>query len=208
MFTDKLYESLTDGGWILLPIFLVGSWALFLLFKALDTIGDDIYRLEMATPMKLFETALDNGKPINPVRHWWLRPGLSYRLLQHIITIKDSNQLFLESSVRIRLLQAYSQMEKGLSFVGVLASVAPLLGLLGTVDGMVATFETITRFGNSNPVLLADGISEALLTTQAGLLIAFPLLLAKNYVDDRISFLRTQLERLTLDALLKLERTV
>jgi biopolymer transport protein ExbB len=145
---------------------------------------------------------------MKPIHHWWLRSGLSYRLLQHIITIKDSNQTYLETSVRIRLLQAYSQMEKGLSFVGVLASVAPLLGLLGTVDGMVSTFETITRFGNGNPVLLADGISEALLTTQAGLLIAFPLLLAKNYVDDRISYLRTQLERLSLDALLKLDRTL
>jgi len=62
--------------------------------------------------------------------------------------------------------------------IAALAAVAPLLGLLGTVMGMVHTFETIEHFGFGNPVLLADGISEALLTTQAGLLVAFPLLLA------------------------------
>jgi hypothetical protein len=66
-----------------------------------------------------------------------------------------------------------------------LAAVAPLLGLLGTVIGMVHTFETIERFGFGNPMLLADGISEALLTTQAGLLVAFPLLLANTYLKRK-----------------------
>ncbi|GHV11760.1 hypothetical protein AGMMS49938_03060 [Fibrobacterales bacterium] len=67
-----------------------------------------------------------------------------------------------------------------------LAAVAPLLGLLGTVSGMVHTFETIERFGFGNPVLLASGISEALLTTQAGLLIAFPLLIV-NALQKRVN---------------------
>ncbi|MDR2999875.1 MAG: MotA/TolQ/ExbB proton channel family protein [Fibromonadaceae bacterium] len=66
--------------------------------------------------------------------------------------------------------------------IAALATVAPLLGLLGTVMGMVHTFNTIERFGFGNPALLADGISEALLTTQAGLLVAFPLLLANTYL--------------------------
>ena len=56
-----------------------------------------------------------------------------------------------------------------LSSIKVLAATAPLLGLLGTVNGMVATFKVISNYGNSNASLLAEGISEALLTTQAGL---------------------------------------
>ncbi|MCL2206951.1 MAG: MotA/TolQ/ExbB proton channel family protein [Fibromonadales bacterium] len=71
--------------------------------------------------------------------------------------------------------------------IATLAAIAPLLGLLGTVMGMVHTFETIKNFGFGNPVLLADGISEALLTTQAGLLVAFPLLLANTYLKRRNS---------------------
>jgi biopolymer transport protein ExbB/TolQ len=66
-----------------------------------------------------------------------------------------------------------------------LAAIAPMLGLLGTVMGMVDTYDTISRFGFGNPTLLADGISEALLTTQAGLLIAFPLLLACDFLARR-----------------------
>lgn len=69
--------------------------------------------------------------------------------------------------------------------IAAIAAVAPLLGLLGTVMGMIHTFETIESFGFGNPVLLADGISEALLTTQAGLLTAFPLILANVYIKRR-----------------------
>ncbi len=69
------------------------------------------------------------------------------------------------------------------------ASLAPMLGLLGTVSGMVHTFEVIQLFGFGNPVLLADGISEALLTTQAGLLVAFPLMLTFNYLSERMDHL-------------------
>jgi len=66
--------------------------------------------------------------------------------------------------------------------IAVCAAVAPLLGLFGTIMGMVHTFETIESFGFGNPVLLADGISEALLTTQAGLIVAFPLFFANIYI--------------------------
>jgi len=69
--------------------------------------------------------------------------------------------------------------------IATLAAVAPLLGLLGTIIGMIHTFETIERFGFGNSTLLADGISEALLTTQAGLLVAFPLLLANTYIKRK-----------------------
>jgi biopolymer transport protein ExbB len=67
-----------------------------------------------------------------------------------------------------------------------------MLGLLGTVSGMVHTFETIQLFGFGNPVLMADGISEALLTTQAGLLVAFPLMLAYNYLAGRVEDVEKQ----------------
>jgi biopolymer transport protein ExbB len=75
-----------------------------------------------------------------------------------------------------------------------MAAAAPLLGLLGTVTGMVATFDVITLYGNQNPVLMADGISEALITTQSGLLVAFPLTLLKQRLDERIDMIRDQIE--------------
>ena len=59
---------------------------------------------------------------------------------------------------------------------------------------MVSTFEVITLYGNQNPVLMADGISEALISTQSGLLIAFPLTLMKQRLDERIEILKQEME--------------
>ncbi|GHV14787.1 hypothetical protein AGMMS49938_11530 [Fibrobacterales bacterium] len=76
-------------------------------------------------------------------------------------------------------------VHKALRMAGVMAKVAPLLGLLGTVTGMVQTFKIITIYGNQNPVLMADGISEALITTQSGLIIAFPIMLLSQRLSDK-----------------------
>jgi hypothetical protein len=76
-------------------------------------------------------------------------------------------------------------VHKALHMSSIMAKVAPLLGLLGTVTGMVQTFKVITIYGNQNPVLMADGISEALITTQSGLIIAFPLLLLNNRLAEK-----------------------
>ena len=78
------------------------------------------------------------------------------------------------------------RLSRSLKTISTCAAIAPMLGLLGTVSGMVHTFETIQLFGFGNPVLLADGISEALLTTQAGLLVAFPLMLAYNFLMNKV----------------------
>ncbi len=72
-----------------------------------------------------------------------------------------------------------------LDVIGVLAAIAPLLGLLGTVTGMMATFDVIAVFGTGNAKAMARGISEALITTQTGLLIAIPGLYMKGLLDRR-----------------------
>ena len=64
--------------------------------------------------------------------------------------------------------------------IPVIAAVAPLLGLLGTVTGMISTFEIITEHGTGDPRMLSSGISEALITTQLGLIVAIPMLLLGN----------------------------
>ncbi|MFP4415681.1 MAG: MotA/TolQ/ExbB proton channel family protein [Fibrobacterota bacterium] len=83
------------------------------------------------------------------------------------------------------LISAIPQIEKGFSTMSSWISVAPLLGLLGTVSGMIVTFRVITDYGLGNPNLTADGISVALITTQAGLTVAFPLMLFHNYLVNK-----------------------
>ena len=78
-----------------------------------------------------------------------------------------------------------TDMKKGLATIKVLAAIAPLMGLLGTVTGMIGTFQAITLFGTGDPKLMAGGISQALITTVLGLCAAIPLLLASNALNSR-----------------------
>jgi biopolymer transport protein ExbB len=77
------------------------------------------------------------------------------------------------------------QLTDYLAVIGVLAAIAPLLGLLGTVTGMIATFDVLAVFGRGNAKAMAGGISEALITTQTGLLVAIPGLYMKGFLDRR-----------------------
>ncbi len=80
-----------------------------------------------------------------------------------------------------------------LPLIGVLAATAPLLGLLGTVIGMMTTFDVLALFGTGNARALASGISEALITTQSGLLVAIPGFYMKSFLDRRAGELQQQL---------------
>ena len=91
----------------------------------------------------------------------------------------------LENKIEAVLSNTEPVYEKNLSTVKLLAAVAPLLGLLGTVIGMIETFQAITLFGTGDPKLMADGISQALVTTMLGLITAVPLLFVHNQLDTR-----------------------
>lgn len=82
-------------------------------------------------------------------------------------------------------------LERHLALIGVLAAIAPLLGLLGTVTGMMATFDIISVFGTGNARAMAGGISEALVTTQTGLLVAIPGLYMHGFLLKRAEKLKT-----------------
>jgi biopolymer transport protein ExbB len=95
----------------------------------------------------------------------------------------------LEKQVSETVLKAMPALERSLTILAVITAVAPLLGLLGTVTGMISTFDVITEFGTGDPKLLSGGISEALITTKLGLSVAVPFLLVRSLIarwSDRI----------------------
>lgn len=91
----------------------------------------------------------------------------------------------LELQLDEAILKETPKLERGQSVLKLLAAVAPLMGLLGTVVGMIVTFQAITVFGTSDPKLMAGGISQALVTTVLGLVVAIPLLFAHSVVSSR-----------------------
>jgi biopolymer transport protein ExbB len=100
----------------------------------------------------------------------------------------------LELKLDEAILRETAPIEKGLGFIRVLFVVAPLLGLLGTVVGMIATFQMITLFGSGDPRMMAGGISTALVTTVLGLVVAIPLTLAHSYLQGQARALVQVLE--------------
>jgi biopolymer transport protein ExbB len=101
-------------------------------------------------------------------------------------------------------------MERYLDALGTIASVAPLLGLLGTVFGMIDVFSVIMNAGVGDPGVLAGGISEALITTAAGLSVAIPTLLFHRYLDGKVNKFALGMEEqaLKLVEVIKGEREV
>jgi biopolymer transport protein ExbB len=109
----------------------------------------------------------------------------------------------LEIKVDEVLLKEVPKIERGQSIIKLLAAVAPLLGLLGTVVGMIATFQSITLFGTSDPKLMAGGISQALMTTVLGLVVAIPLLFCHSYLAAQSRKMTQILQEKSLGLLVK-----
>lgn len=101
----------------------------------------------------------------------------------------------MEDSIQEQLLHEMPKLQRFQNGLAILATVAPLLGLLGTVTGIIDTFGVIRAFGNANPALMAGGISEALLTTAAGLIIAVPILILHGILRGRADGIIADAER-------------
>jgi biopolymer transport protein ExbB len=100
-----------------------------------------------------------------------------------------------------QLAEEGSMLNRGLPTLAVLAAVSPLLGLLGTVTGMIETFQSITLFGTGDPKLMSGGISQALVTTQLGLAVAIPLVLMHSLLTGRVNRLIERLGKQSSDLL-------
>ena len=91
----------------------------------------------------------------------------------------------MEEKINEAVLKERPDIEAGLSLLKIIAMVAPLLGLLGTVTGMIITFQMITLFGAGDPKAMAGGISQALITTVLGLVVAIPTVLMHTLVNGK-----------------------
>lgn len=127
--------------------------------------------------------------------------------LGRILKVYDENRMNDTETLELKLDEAILReapaLEKWQGGIKVLAAVAPLLGLLGTVTGMIATFQAITLFGTGDPKLMAGGISEALVTTWLGLIVAIPLVLLHSIVAGRSRGLIEILEEQTAGIIAK-----
>lgn len=124
--------------------------------------------------------------------------GAGARVLAALARHLDADRDDLERVFAERMLAEEMRIDRFGSALLVIAAVAPLLGLLGTVTGMISTFDVITEFGTGNPKLLSGGISEALITTELGLIVAIPTLLVGNLLNGWAGGLKSDIEQSAL----------
>lgn len=118
------------------------------------------------------------------------KPDIMIPILEALSGGCDEKELSVIGTRQVR------SVEKGLSWLGLIATIAPLLGLTGTVTGMIKAFMVIAQSSSVNPSMLAGGIWEALITTAAGLLVAIPIHIGHHYLEkqaDEISFVMKEI---------------
>ncbi len=186
-----LIAYFTAGGALMAPIFWVSLTAWYIAVGKLGWLMK--FRSYRKKYLKRYKAIRKGETDINSVGFY------AYdELLQEIIgeykkdgVPRDFTILFKEF-----LISTIPQINDKLPSISSWTKVAPLLGLLGTVSGMITTFKVITDYGLGNPNLTAQGISIALLTTQAGLTVAFPMVIFHNYLVNRA---RTMVDKIMLD---------
>ncbi|MBF0470115.1 MAG: MotA/TolQ/ExbB proton channel family protein [Gammaproteobacteria bacterium] len=187
-----MIDLVIAGGWLMLPILLCSILALAIV---LDRFW--VLRQQRVAPLKLGEglwklhqSGQLNAQQIQRVSQ---DSPLGRILASGLINMHHEREVIkevLEETGR----QVVIELERYLNTLGTIASITPLLGLLGTVIGMIKVFAAITEFGVGNPTILAGGISEALLTTAAGLAVAIPSLIFYRHFRRRVDLLVLKME--------------
>jgi len=116
-------------------------------------------------------------------------------LLINCIKYKNLQRDNLESKIEEKSIEVKYALERNLTMLGTIATISPLLGLLGTVLGMITAFTGLTETTGANPDLLASGISQALITTAFGLFIAVPGLVLHKYFEQKVNYLLINLQK-------------
>lgn len=188
-----MLELVQSGGWLMFPIILCSVvalaitgerfWALQMQRICPESLVPKIWQWTKDDQISAKQLAyLRNGSPLGRV----LAAGL-VNLHQSREIMKDS----IEDSGR----HVVAELERYMNTLGTIAAITPLLGLLGTVIGMIKVFAAITVVGVGNPAVLAGGISEALITTAAGLSVAIPTLMFYRFFRGRIDLLIIIMEK-------------
>ena len=179
-----MFELVQSGGWLMVPILLCSmiafaiiverSWSLQNRKICPNDLVATIWKLEKQNQLNASEIArLREESPLGKI----LAAGL-VNLRHDREVMKES----IEESGR----QVVNELERYLNTLGTIASITPLLGLLGTVIGMIKVFAAITTAGVGDPAVLAGGISEALITTATGLSIAIPSLIFYRHFRGKV----------------------
>jgi biopolymer transport protein ExbB len=191
-----VFELVKAGGWLMWPIIACSVIAMAIVVERLW-----IYRRRRVLPTNL-------------VAQIWQLHQKNQLTAAHIQTVRKSSPLgrilaaglmnrmhareVMKEAIEEEGRQVVHELERYLNTLGTIANISPLLGLLGTVIGMIKVFAAITTSGVGNPGVLAGGISEALITTAAGLSVAIPAVIFHRYLSGKVDRIVLSMEEQAL----------
>ena len=191
-----MFELIKAGGWLMLPIIACSVVATAIIAERLW-----VLRRRRVIPKHLVAQIwqMNRQGKLTSAQLTSLRQGspLGRILAAGLLNRHHSREIMKESIEEVGR-QVVMELQRYLNSLGTIASIAPLLGLLGTVVGMIKVFSAIVESGVGNPAVLATGISEALLTTAAGLSVAIPSLIFHRYFNGRVDTLVLGMEEQAL----------
>jgi biopolymer transport protein ExbB len=202
-----MLEIVQAGGWAMWPIIGCSVVAVAIILERLWTlqerrvlptrVADHVWELVQQNQLDAKQIQhVHESSPLGQV----LAAGLAYR---------HASRDVLKEAVEDTGRHVVHDLDRYLGTLGTIAAISPLLGLLGTVFGMIRSFTAITSQGVANPAVLAGGISEALVATAAGLTVAIPSLIAYRYLRGRVDGLVVKIEKVSMrfiEALLHQQR--
>jgi biopolymer transport protein ExbB len=189
---DQVWYLLQQGGWVMLAIFLLGQAGWFLVMErwwtyrnqtraVLDLLDADQEAGHGPAAQSALETRLLADKRVR---------GMFAEVALAIASARGEGEEAMVRKAREILHRGSHRMHRHLGTIAAVASAAPMLGLAGTVGGVMVTFQVITLYGIGNPAMMAGGIAEALMVTEAALVVALPLMI----LHDRLATRADQIE--------------
>lgn len=200
---SSIFSWLTQGGWPMIPLAIASIVAVAIIIERYNA----LQRSKVIHPgaLKLVDAFQNSNDAEAMLAQCQRIPGAFARILEEVIKVRHLEHIQSIESMRAVGRTQVGRMEKGLTVLEIIAAAAPLIGLLGTVLGMVTVFNAITAEGLGNPQILSDGISKALITTIAGLSVAIPTLAGHSLLSKRVDELAVEMQDRATSFIVKIQ---
>lgn len=189
----KIWNYVLLGGWIMGPILVtitVGFFLFFLRFKQLQTETKQMKRINRCLTLLALEKKEELGQEIIQTE------GAIGRVLQCGFANINLSKQKMEEMMKQAFYSEYESIHRHLGTLHMIANLLPLLGLVGTVTGIIAVFKVVGEIGGGDPQAMGAGISEALVATQSGLVGAIPILVGHHILSDKADHVIIELKRI------------
>ncbi len=188
-----MLELVKSGGWLMLPIILCSIVSISIIAERFWSL-----RREKVLPVHLVANVWSAVKKDNMARsdiEVLSKESALGQILSAGLLNRNESRERIKECIEERGREVVHDLERFLNTLGTIASISPLLGLLGTVVGMISVFAAITKYGVGDPAVLAGGISEAMITTAAGLTVAIISLVFYRYFRRKVDGIVVIMER-------------